>query len=402
MSKKVLKKITKILTALLCIVLVVGCVNALKGKLSKKDAEPADATVSTEQPVTTKQGSTTATLMCAGDNLIHKAIFTQAKNRGGSSYDFSYAYEGVADIIKKADVAFLNQETVIVPSKEASSYPLFNSPPELLDEMIGLGFNVFNQSTNHVMDKGLSGALEDYELFHSKDNILLTGLYKTWDEMFIPQTMTKNDITFSFVGFTEYLNGLFVPSDSDLGLLYLTDTRHTQEELYSAMQKMIDAAKDASDIVCVSMHWQNEDITVPDESQKEITQKLVDMGADIIIGTGPHVLQPIEFIEREDGSKTLVIWSLGNFISTQANKPNLLSGIADITVKKDYSTDNTYVDSVSFIPTVTHYGASRSNVRIIPFADYSEQLAASHGAGITYSYIEKFYQDMFGDLLKIQ
>ena len=130
MSKKVLKKITKILTALLCIVLVVGCVNALKGKLSKKDAEPADATVSTEQPVTTKQGSTTATLMCAGDNLIHKAIFTQAKNRGGSSYDFSYAYEGVADIIKKADVAFLNQETVIVPSKEASSYPLFIAIPK--------------------------------------------------------------------------------------------------------------------------------------------------------------------------------------------------------------------------------------------------------------------------------
>lgn len=402
MNKRVLKKITKILTALLCIVLVVGCVNAAKNKLSKKDAEPADASVSTEQTQPTKQGSTTATLMCAGDNLIHKAIFTQAKSRGGSAYDFSYAYEGVADIIKKADIAFLNQETVIVPSKEASSYPLFNSPPELLDEMIGLGFNVFNQSTNHVMDKGLSGALEDYELFHSKDGILLTGLYKTWDEMFIPQTMTKNDITFSFVGFTEYLNGLVVPSDSDLGLIYLTDTRHTQEELYDSMQKMIDAAKQASDIVCVSMHWQNEDITVPDESQKEITQKLVDMGADIIIGTGPHVLQPIEFIEREDGSKTLVIWSLGNFISTQANKPNLLSGIADITVKKDYATDNTYVDSVSFIPTVTHYGASRSNVRIIPFSDYSEQLAASHGAGITYSYMDKFYKDMFGDLLKIQ
>ena len=402
MNKKLLKKITKILTALLCIVLVIGCVNAAKGKFSKKDAEPADAPVSTEQTITTKQGSTTATLMCAGDNLIHRGIYNQAKSRGGSTYDFSYAYNGVADIIKKADIAFLNQETVMAPSKEPSSYPLFNSPPELLDEMIEIGFDVFNQSTNHVMDKGLSGALEDYELFHSKNDILLTGLYKTWDEMFIPQTITKNDITFSFVGFTEYLNGLNVPADSDLGLVYLTDKRHTQEELYATMQKMIDAAKEASDIVCVSMHWQNENITTPCESQKEIVGKLVDMGADIIIGTGPHVLQPIEFIERDDGSKTLVIWSLGNFISGQVNKPNLLGGIADITVKKDYATDNTYVDAVSFIPTVTQYGASFTNVRIIPFADYSEQLAASHGAGITYSYIDKFYKDMFGDLLKIQ
>lgn len=404
MNKKAkFKKITGILAALLCIVLVFGCVNAFRAnKPGNSDAAPADATAGESSAVPTKTGSTSATLVCAGDNLIHKAIYTQAKSRaGGNGYDFSYAYKDIASYVSAADIAFLNQETVIVPSKEASSYPLFNSPKALLDEMTKIGFDVFNQSTNHVMDKGLSGALEDYELFHSYDNIILTGLYKTWDEMFIPQTMTKNDITFSFVGFSEYLNGLVVPKDSDLGLVYLTDTRHTKEELYSAMQKMIDAAKKASDVVCVSMHWQTEDITTPNASEKEIVQKLVDMGADIIIGTGPHVLQPIEFVEREDGSKVLVIWSLGNFISTQANKPNLLGGLADVTVKKDYATGKTSVENVKFIPTVTHYGAGRSNVRIIPFSKYSESLVSSHGTGISYSYIKKFYEDMYGDLLDV-
>lgn len=404
MNKKAkFKKITGILAALLCIVLVFGCVNAFRAnKPGNSDAAPADATAGESSAVPTKTGSTSATLVCAGDNLIHKAIYTQAKSRaGGNGYDFSYAYKDIASYVSAADIAFLNQETVIVPSKEASSYPLFNSPKALLDEMTKIGFDVFNQSTNHVMDKGLSGALEDYELFHSYDNIILTGLYKTWDEMFIPQTMTKNDITFSFVGFSEYLNGLVVPKDSDLGLVYLTDTRHTKEELYSTMQKMIDAAKKASDVVCVSMHWQTEDITTPNASEKEIVQKLVDMGADIIIGTGPHVLQPIEFVEREDGSKVLVIWSLGNFISTQANKPNLLGGLADVTVKKDYATGKTSVENVKFIPTVTHYGAGRSNVRIIPFSKYSESLASSHGAGISYLYIKKFYEDMYGDLLDV-
>ncbi len=404
MNKKAkFKKITGILAVLLCIVLVFGCVNAFRAnKPSSSDAAPADATADESSAVPTKTGSTSATLICAGDNLIHKAIYTQAKSRaGGNGYDFSYAYKDIASYVSAADIAFLNQETVIVPSKEASSYPLFNSPKALLDEMTKIGFDVFNQSTNHVMDKGLSGALEDYDLFHSYDNIILTGLYKTWDEMFVPQTMTKNDITFSFVGFSEYLNGLVVPKDSDLGLVYLTDTRHTKEELYSTMQKMIDAAKKASDVVCVSMHWQTEDITTPNASEKEIVQKLVDMGADIIIGTGPHVLQPIEFVEREDGSKVLVIWSLGNFISTQANKPNLLGGLADVTVKKDYATGKTSVENVKFIPTVTHYGAGRSNVRIIPFSKYSESLASSHGAGISYSYIKKFYEDMYGDLLDV-
>lgn len=404
MNKKAkFKKITGILAALLCIVLVFGCVNAFRAnKPGNSDAALADATAGESSAVPTKTGSTSATLVCAGDNLIHKAIYTQAKSRaGGNGYDFSYAYKDIASYVSAADIAFLNQETVIVPSKEASSYPLFNSPKALLDEMTKIGFDVFNQSTNHVMDKGLSGALEDYELFHSYDNIILTGLHKTWDEMFIPQTMTKNDITFSFVGFSEYLNGLVVPKDSDLGLVYLTDTRHTKEELYSTMQKMIDAAKKASDVVCVSMHWQTEDITTPNASEKKIVQKLVDMGADIIIGTGPHVLQPIEFVEREDGSKVLVIWSLGNFISTQANKPNLLGGLADVTVKKDYATGKTSVENVKFIPTVTHYGAGRSNVRIIPFSKYSESLASSHSAGISYSYIKKFYEDMYGDLLDV-
>ena len=277
MNKKAkFKKITGILAALLCIVLVFGCVNAFRAnKPGNSDAAPADATAGESSAVPTKTGSTSATLVCAGDNLIHKAIYTQAKSRAGvNGYDFSYAYKDIASYVSAADIAFLNQETVIVPSKEASSYPLFNSPKALLDEMTKIGFDVFNQSTNHVMDKGLSGALEDYELFHSYDNIILTGLYKTWDEMFIPQTMTKNDITFSFVGFSEYLNGLVVPKDSDLGLVYLTDTRHTKEELYSTMQKMIDAAKKTSDVVCVSMHWQTEDITTPNASEKEIVQKL--------------------------------------------------------------------------------------------------------------------------------
>ncbi len=391
-----LNKITKILTVLLCIVLVFGCVNALKNK-DEVNPETQNTTTTT----TTKSGYTEANLLCAGDNLIHKAIYTQAGSRaGGNGYDFSYAYKNVKDIVSSADIAFLNQETVMVESKEASSYPLFNSPPELLDEMIEIGFDVFNQSTNHVMDKHLSGALENYELFASKENILLTGLYKTWDDMFKPQTVTKNDITFSFMGFTEFLNGLRVPEDSDLGLVYLTDTRHTQQELYDTMQKMINVGKENSDIVCVSMHWQTEDITSPDESQKEIAQKLVDMGADIIIGTGPHVLQPIEFITREDGSRALVIWSLGNFISTQANDPNLLGGLADITVRKDYATGEVTISDVGFIPTVTHYGAGRSNVRIIPFADYSESLASAHGAGTTYSFMKSFYEDMFGEYLK--
>jgi poly-gamma-glutamate capsule biosynthesis protein CapA/YwtB (metallophosphatase superfamily) len=366
---------------------------------STEDAVAADAQAS--------KGTTSARLMCAGDNLIHGSIYKQANKRAGSDgYDFSYAYDSIKSIIGKSDVAFINQETVMDPDNEPSSYPLFNSPSELLGEMTSLGFNVFNQATNHVMDQGLSGAKADIKLFKSKgDSVILTGLYDTWDDMLKPETKTVNNITFSFVGFSEYLNGLVVPSDSDLGLVYLTDTRHTQDELYSTMKQMIENAKKSSDIVCVSMHWKTEDITEPNDAEKNIVSKLLEYGADVVIGTGPHVLQPIEYKQNGDGEQALVIWSLGNFISCQSKVNNLLGGIADVTVSKDLDTNKTSVSSAKLIPTITQYTSSYGNVHIVPLSAYTEDMASEHGindseSGFTLSYINKYYSNMFGDKLE--
>lgn len=403
------KKALVIFDCLLCLAIIVSSIVIVIDNSRIKNGayyhgSPSEYESDNDTPVML-QGKKSIRMMCAGDNLIHGSIYKQANRRAsGNGYDFSYAYENIKSIISSADIAFLNQETIIDPENEPSSYPMFNSPKELLDEMIEIGFDVFNQSTNHTMDKRVSGALNDIELFRSKSDILLTGLYKTREDMLKPQTVDVNGVTLSFLGFTEFLNGLNVPSDSDLGLVYLTDKRYTEEEIYATMKTMIDNAKEVSDIVCVSMHWQTEDITTPDESQKIITNKLLEYGADIIIGTGPHVLQPIEYSTNGDGENALVIWSLGNFISCQNKKNNLLGGIADITITKDFSTGKTNIESAQLIPTITHYENSFSNVRIIPFADYSVELAAQHGVNsstFTYDYISDYYNKMFGDKLKI-
>jgi poly-gamma-glutamate synthesis protein (capsule biosynthesis protein) len=170
------------------------------------------------------------------------------------------------------------------------------------------------------------------------------------------------------------------------------------------MKQMIENAKKVSDVVCVSMHWQDENITVPDSSQIAIMDKLLEYGADIIIGTGPHVLQPIEFKENGDGEQALVIWSLGNLVSCQKQRNNLLGGIADITVTKDSATGKITIKEATLIPTITHYNSNFSNVRIIPLVNYSEELASQHGTSstFTYDYIVNFYTEMFGDRLKIK
>lgn len=404
------KKLIIVIDCILCLAIVVSAMlividkSRIKNGVVYTGKTKAEITEDVDAAVAPK-GSTTARLMCAGDNLIHRGLYRQANNRAnGNGYDFSYAYERIRDIIALSDIAFLNQETVMDTDSEPSSYPLFNSPPELLDEMIDIGFNIFNQSTNHVMDKGTSGAFNDLALFKSKKDIILTGLYQSKEDMFKPQTIDVNGITFSFVGFTEYLNGLNVPEDSDLGLLYLDDKRSTEDELYATMKKMIDTAKQSSDLVCVSMHWKDENITEPDESQQEIAQKLLDYGADIIIGTGPHVLQPIEFRQNGDGEQALIIWSLGNFISLQDSRNNMLGGIADVVVKKDYDNNSVSIESAKLIPTVTHFSSAFSNAYIIPLKDYTAEKASSHGnvSGFTYDYCMNFYKDMFGDILELE
>lgn len=397
-----------IVDCILCLAIIVSSIlivvdrSRMKNGVKYTETNP-NKVVAVDATQGAPKGSTTARLMCAGDNLIHRSIYNQAHSRADDDgYDFSYAYEQVKEIISLSDIAFINQETIIDPENEPSTFPCFNSPTELLGEMKQLGFNVFNQSTNHVLDKGEKGARRDIDFFKSK-NVLLTGLYQSREDMLKPQTKTVNGITFSFVGFTEYLNGFKLASDSDLGLLSLDDERYTREEHYELMKKMINNAKEKSDVVCVSMHWKDEDITEPDSSQKEVMDKLMEFGADIVIGTGPHVLQPIEYRQNGDGDNALIIWSLGNFISCQDKANNLLGGIADVVVKKDYDSNKVTIDSAKLIPTVTHYTSGFSKVRIIPFKNYDETLAENHGVNsskFSYDYIDNFYKEMFGDKLE--
>ena len=121
------------------------------------------------------------------------------------------------------------------------------------------------------------------------------------------------------------------------------------------------------------------------------------------MGNHPHVLQPIEFKENGDGEQALVIWSLGNLVSCQKQRNNLLGGIADITVTKESATGKISITEASLIPTITHYNSNFSNVRIIPLANYNEELASQHGTSstFTYEYIVNFYNDMFGERLKV-
>ncbi len=337
---------------------------------------------------------TQVNLKAAGDNLIHNSIYEQAYSRGSGSYDFSYAYKNVSDIISSGDISLLNQETVMTPLYEPSTYPRFNSPIELKNEMLKIGFDVFNQANNHTLDKGEKGIISALDEWNNTPEALVTGVYKNEEDYSQIRRKNVNGIEFAFIGMTELTNGLSLPEGSEVVLL------RTFEE--DKIKARIEKAKTFADVVVVNVHWGVEYSHTPNSAQKKLAQKMADWGADLIVGHHPHVLQPIEWLKATDGRDVLCAYSLGNFISAQSMGPRMVGGVLDVTFSKNNLLKNPRIVSAKLIPIVTHYDRGYKNIRIYPFSEYSKELAQSHGVRaydetFNYNYIENMLKKVIGE-----
>lgn len=330
------------------------------------DARPgADPTTTEEQIL-----FSSVSFVAVGDNLIHKPIYNQAAARTSEGYDFSYAYENFDDIISAPDVAILNQETIISTEHNVSTYPMFNSPVEVGEEMLELGFDVFNIATNHSIDCGEKGLISAINFWKGK-NAITCGAYLNKEDYSDIPMHEVNGVKIAYLGFTESTNGLSLPSDSEVILVRASEETRLQ-------QRIIDA-KAVADVVVVNAHWGNEYTHEPTDTQRQLAGKLASWGADVIIGTHPHVIQPVEYINNEDGSRTLVAYSLGNFISAQNRGPRMLGGVLNFDIVKNNATGEIAFENVKFSGVVTHYGQSFSNLRIYPLSEYTQELASKHG-----------------------
>lgn len=317
------------------------------------------------------------TLLAVGDNLIHDVIYKQAQARTkDKSYDFKPVYERVKKQIAAADIAMINQETPIVKDRAPSSYPLFNTPPEMTENLRDIGFDVLSISNNHMIDQGVDGLAATAALIRATKGLTVTGVYETPEQRDETVVVEKNGIKFAFLGFTQYTNGLVFPKGREYMAVYTDDA--------AEMRRQIERARQKADVVVVSVHWGNEDTGVPTDNQRQVARNLADYGADMIIGTHPHVLQPVEIVENAQGKKVPVIYSLGNFVSTQSKSANMIGAMAEITVEKNQTSGKVTVGRPEITPTITHYGAGMWNVSIYPLSEYTEKLAESHGVRLSH------------------
>ncbi len=395
----------------LCVAIVISAMMIVIDKSRIKNGAvytPADGE-STTADAQANKSVTLARLMISGDNIVYQTVFSQASEKaGGKGYDFSNAYDGLKEIIAKSDLALISQSTVMDDKNEPSAAPEFNTPDQMLDKLTDIGFDVFNQASSHIMDMGLSGAINDIALFKIKENTaLLTGLYENREEMMKPQVKEVNGIKFSFVGITESLGDYELSEESDIGILDLSDYRSSSDELEGTMKQLVESAKSVSDIVCVTVHWDNETEKNLNEDQNAIVDKLLRYGADIIVGTGKNTVSAFEYRDNGDNEQALVIPSLGKVISLEDSADSFLGGVADVTVTKDTKTNQTTVNAAKLIPTVTVYEEDYSNVRVLPLSKCTEAMIAKHGfvstdEKFTYSYIQNYYKQKFGNTLEIK
>ena len=330
------------------------------------EEESKDETKPAQKPVS-------ITILGAGDDLIHDVIYKQAQSRaGGKGYDFSPVYARIAGDIKNADISVINQETPIAGKIAApSGYPRFNSPTQLGDELVHLGFDVINHANNHVLDQNERGLAATLDYWATKPSVKVVGAYRNDEDLQNIRIVEAKGIKTAHIGITEMTNGLYLPKNSSYRLIYASDT--------SLIEQLIKKAKSMADVVVISVHWGNENTYTLSDKQKTLAQNMVDWGADIIFGNHPHVLQKLTVLTRKDGTKCPVIFAFGNLVSAQQSGDNMVSGLLTVTMTKDFATNKTTFTDMKFKPIVTQYGKRCTNITIYPLSQYTDALAQAHG-----------------------
>ena len=301
MKKRRVKKMPIVILLIIVIGCVVGGLYLMEnkdGETSKKSGKNSTKTSENAKKDSTKKMS----LVAVGDCLIHGAVYMDART-GANSYDFSGMIELIGPEIKNYDLKYYNQETIIGGKKlGVSHYPRFNSPEEIGDNMVDLGFNLVSLANNHSLDKDETGILKSNEYWKTKD-VITAGTYSSSDERNDIKVYEKNEIKYAFLAYTTTTNGLNVPKGKEYLLNVYSDEQAKED---------IDKIKTQVDVIIVSMHWGDEYVFEPTKEEKEIAQYLSSLGVNLIIGSHPHVVQPVGYV-----NDTLVIYSLGNFLSGQ-------------------------------------------------------------------------------------
>ena len=324
-----------------------------------------------------------------GDLMVTAEQLTFAKKAASSGYNFAPSFELISASLQAADFTMGNLETTIgkYNDKAYSGYPLFNTPESFLDALQGAGYDFFTLANNHMLDRWFDGMkntvgwVEQYGFDH-------VGAYRTQEERDTPTIIEIGGIRFGFVAYTHTTNTQEKVCDEAAqiyGVPYLY-----KADIESDIQKLRAAG---AEVVIAFPHWGDEYVRQPDSTQQKYAKRLAQAGADIILGSHSHTVQPMGYfnITDDDGTQREVftIFSLGNFLSTHTLQYTDSGIILDFTVQEQPDGTFKCVD-VGYVP--TYCWLTDNSVTIVPSAKYLNEAPAGMDAA-SYARMKETYQE---------
>ncbi|MDZ7785920.1 MAG: CapA family protein [Candidatus Saccharibacteria bacterium] len=323
---------------------------------------------SAREPTVEPQKSTVR-LLATGDMIAHDSINQNAKQ--GDKYDYAALMSDMKPYFQKGDINFCNQATPAGGSSFGiSGYPIFNAPLAFPRGIEEVGCNLINIGTNHTYDKGKDLVDATVKAWDDRDVLAVAGANRNQSEQNQPRIFEVNGMTFAFVSYTNYTNE---PIANDYSV---------NQYSKALAEQQINTVRDEADLVIASMRWGTEYADRINDTQEKIARDLANFGADVVLGHGTHVLQPVKKLTSNDGREVYVWYGLGNFLNSQLEAEALIGGFASM----DIDIETASITEVGFLPVYQHYEwtpaqkaagnlLARTNFRMVPLDEAGDLLA---------------------------
>lgn len=360
---------------------------------TKEDNRPEESTSSKD----TGDGATgKVTIAMVGDVLLHTPVSDSGLMENGS-YDYNHLFANVKNEIASADLALVNQEVILGGTELGlSGYPAFNGAYEVGDAIVNAGFDVVLHATNHALDKGKRGIMNCMSYWSvSHPDIGVIGINTSSEQQNTIYVKEVNGIRIAVLNYTYGTNGIPMPSDMPYAV-NLLDRGEIAED--------VRIAKENADFVIVCPHWGTEYTHVENSEQMNYAMYFAELGVDLVIGTHPHVIQPVKWIESSNGNRTLVYYSLGNFINATSEygrgvADRMVGAMANVTIEKA-SDGKTGITEYSVTPLVTQMLSGMGKITTYKLSDYSQELASQNeivdrDSAFSYDYCVNLCDEVF-------
>lgn len=367
------------------------------GQVSESETETESETESEPEPYVEPE----LNLIMVGDVLPHARLIKAGLLEDGT-YNYDFMFEHITDYVQEADLAIINQEVVMAGEEYGySGYPTFNSPTAMADSIAKAGFDVVLHATNHTMDKRLQGALNTLEYWKTNHpDLAIIGLYDSQEARDTIYVYEQDGIRVAILNYTYGTNGIPVPEEASY-VVNLLDKELVKSDIAKA--------KELADFVIVCPHWGTEYVFEASAYQKDWVKIFLESGVDLVLGTHPHVIEPIEWFEREDGHRMLVYYSLGNFINSAATSKEgagarFLGAMATVTLAKTEEGE-VYIRDYGAEPTVTWVSPDEKYISTYFMSDFTEEMGLSSDVhkripAFSLQYCIDLWEKVMGDMDK--